>query len=250
MKTHRIVVLAACLALLGSAAGPAPPAQDMAAPILQNINARTRQVTSFNARFRQTSTDPTFGETDVSSGRMYFLKKSPTEGQPATTYLVRFDYLKPELSVTIMNEAKIILWQKGAAPQEHAMVDNLTMRTLLAGLTSLDELHEQFLISITSQSHTRVTLKLTPASDVARRTFRELFVTFDTHSWLPVTVQQNKLSGEHVTLQFEEPVVNRSISAELFTLAYLQRQISSQQTSKPKSKPTPAPRPPAPPPAR
>lgn len=247
MKTHRIIVLAGCLALLGSAAGPdAPPAQDMAAPILQNINARTRQIISFNARFRQTSADPTFDETDISSGRMYFLKKSPTEGQPATAYLVRFDYLKPELSVTIMNESKIILWQQGAAPQEHAMVDNLTMRTLLAGLTSLDELHEQFLITITSQSHTRVTLKLTPASDIARRTFRELFVTFDTHSWLPVIVQQDKLSGERVTLQFEEPVVNRSIGAELFTLAYLQRQISNQQAYKPK----PVPHPPAPPPAR
>ncbi|GEM_PF-1988389 len=247
MSRHHLIVLTGSLALCSLAAGPgAPPAQDLVAPILQHINARTRQVTTFSARFRQTSVDPTFAETDASSGRMCFLKQSPTDGQPATTYLVRFDYLVPERSVTIMNEAKVILWQQGAVPQEHAMVDNLTMRTLLSGLTSMEELREQFLISIASQSNTRVTLKLTPASDIARRTFRELFVTFDTHSWLPVAVQQNKLNGERVTLQFEEPLVNRSISAELFTLAFLKRQISGMQVRKPK----PAPRPPAPTPAR
>jgi outer membrane lipoprotein-sorting protein len=243
MKTHRLIVLSSGLALLGFAAGPgAAPVQDLVAPFLQRINARTRQISSFSARFRQTSVDPTFAETDTASGHMCFLRKAPTDGQPATTYLVRFDYLTPEKSVTIMNDAKVILWQPGAAPQEHAMVNNLTMRTLLAGLTSLDELHDQFLISLTSQSLARVTLKLTPASDIARRTFRELFVTFDKHSWLPVAVQQNKLNGERVTLQFEEPVINRSIRAELFTLDFLKRQISATPTSSAKA----APRAPAP----
>jgi len=249
MKTQRMVVLAGSLALLGVAAGPgAPPAQDLVAPILQNINARTRQISSFIARFHQTSVDPTFAETDTAAGRMVFLRKPPTDSQPAVTYLVRFDYLTPERSVTIMNEAKVILWQQGGVPQEHAMVDNLTMRTLLAGLTSMDELHDQFLISVTSQSLTHVTLKLTPTSDVARRTFRELFVTFDKHSWLPVVVQQNKLNGERVTLQFENPVINRSIRTELFTLAYLQREVSGMPATKAKAKP--AARPPAPAPAR
>jgi outer membrane lipoprotein-sorting protein len=229
-----LAMLSVCCTLAVTAAEPAAPAPDAAAPVLQQINARARHVSSFTAHFRQTSIDPTFDETDESSGRMFYLRHKPMDGQQSPTYSVRFDYLQPERSVTIMNPGKVILWQRGSAPQEHAVVDNLALRSLLAGLTSLDDLNEHFLVTVTSQSHAQVVLTLTPSSDIARRTFRGLFVTFDKRSWLPLIVQQNKLNGERVILHFEQPLVNRSIAPEVFTLAYLQRQVSAATTSKPK----------------
>ena len=93
--------------------------------ILEQIETHTRRISSFSANFKQISLERAFNETDQSSGRLVVLKKRGGDAAAMPVCLVRFDYVTPERSVTIMNESRVLVWQQGLQVQEQPLVDDL-----------------------------------------------------------------------------------------------------------------------------
>jgi len=207
------------------AAGTPQEAVDV---VLAKIDASAQKIRTFQAKFVQTTVSKALDEKDVASGVLYFAKKEAARAEQPPVLLLRFDYKEPDPSVMIMNEGQVIFQKPGFEPETHQLVDDLKTDTLLAGFTSTARLREHFLIKLGRQTESRLTLILSPVSDTARRTFRELRLTFNRGTWLPVAVYQHKVNDERITFQFSEIRVNYTIAPELFT---------AQSVKKPAKKP-------------
>jgi outer membrane lipoprotein-sorting protein len=229
-----IATLVATALPVAAAVADAPDAVDR---ILEQIETHTRRISSFSANFKQISLERAFNETDQSSGRLVVLKKRGGDAAAMPVCLVRFDYVTPERSVTIMNESRVLVWQQGLQVQEQPLVDDLKLRAMLAGVTSFADMQEHFVITVGTQTRTRVVLQFTPMSDTARRTFRTLQLTFDRQTWAPVVVVQERLNGDRVTLRFENIVLNRLVPEDIFTRAHLERLATGAAPKMPVKKP-------------
>lgn len=229
MRTIHVVAMGASLwisvALSGMVVAATP--QEAVDVVLTNIERSAQGVKTFQARFVQTTVTPALGEKDVAAGTMYLVKKSGTEPGHKPVVLLRFDYKEPEPSVMIMNEAQVIFYKPGFKPEVHQLVDDLKTESLIAGFTSTERLRQHFLVKLGRQTASRVTLILTPLSDVAMRTFRELRITFNRTTWLPVAVYQHKTNDERITFQFQDIRVNYAVAGELFTLEGVARAVKT-----------------------
>lgn len=197
--------------------------QEAVDSVLAKIDASAQKIRTFQSKFVQTTTSPALDEKDVASGVLYFVKKAAAQPEQAPVLLLRFDYKEPDPSIMIMNEAQVIFQKPGFEPETHQLVDDLKTDTLLAGFTSTARLREHFLIKLGRQTESRVTLMLSPVSEAACRNFRELRITFNRATWLPVAVYQHKVNDERITFQFSEIRVNYTIAPELFTVQSLKR---------------------------
>jgi len=201
----------------------AAPPQEAVDTVLTKIDASAQKIRTFQAKFVQTTVSKALDEKDVASGVLYFVKKEAAQAEQPPVLLLRFDYKEPDASVMIMNEAQVIFQKPGFEPETHHLVDDLKTDTLLAGFTSTARLREHFLIKLGRQTESRVTLILSPVSDTACRTFRELRLTFNRATWLPVAVYQHKVNDERITFQFSEIRVNYTIPPEMFTAQSLKK---------------------------
>jgi len=189
--------------------------------IIAKIDAASSKLRTYSARFTQVDVEPAFDEMTTMSGSFKLMRKV-IPNQPEPLYYMRFDYKKPEQSVTIINESKIILYKPGMIkPQESMMVDNIKLQALFAGFMSTKTLQENYEIFLTDESHSTVSLLLNPKTEIARSNFKDLRITFSKTTWLPVTIVQNKTVGQQITITFKSPQVNRTVSSKIFTVESL-----------------------------
>ncbi len=227
---NRIVLSMVCAALPLCAA-PANP-QEQVDALLAKIDKSAQNIQTFQSKFKQTTESKALDEKDEAGGRLYFVKKPSAQPDQAPVYLLRFDYLDPDPSIMIMNEAQVIFQKPGFEPEIHQLVDDLKTDTLLAGFTSTERLRRNFLIKLGRETASRVTLVLTPVSDVACRNFRELRITFNRTTWLPIAVYQHKANDERITFQFDEIKVNYTIAAEKFSAQSLKKPAAKTPAAK------------------
>jgi outer membrane lipoprotein-sorting protein len=218
------------LLLIGAAvqaATPAAPQPDDAAlpleTVLARIDGKAASLHSVQALFSQVNYDPIFDEVDESQGVVRLVRTQHPDHQDAPpVYQIRFDYLKPERSVTIVDGSKVIVWTpEMQAPEESHLIDDTKMQSLLAGFVSTERLREHHKVMIDEQHAHEVTLHLVPKTDQARQQFREMRVTFDKRTWLPTTIHHLKLNGDKVTFTFARVRLNTTVPPEQFTAASL-----------------------------
>jgi outer membrane lipoprotein-sorting protein len=185
--------------------------------ILAKIDNASRRIRTYSASFNQVDVEPAFDEITMSSGRFHLMRKTiPDQRDPV--YLLRFDYTKPERSVTIINDAKVLLFKPGMIkPQESMMVDNIKLQALFAGFMSTKSLQEHYEIFLTDNDAASISLLLNPKTETARSNFKELRITFSKSSWLPTTIVQHKIGGQQITMTFKNPQVNRTLNKKIFT---------------------------------
>ena len=165
--------------------------------------------------------EPAFDEITMMSGSFNLIRKV-IQSHPEPFYYIRFDYTKPEQSIMIINDSKIILYKPGMIkPQEQMMVDNIKLEALFAGFMSTKTLQENYEIFIMDESHSIVSLLLNPKTELARSNFKELRITFSKSTWLPVSIVQHKTTGQQITITFKSPQVNRTVSPKMFTMESL-----------------------------
>lgn len=207
--------------------------------ILAKIDNASRRLRTYSATFNQVDVEPAFDEVTMSSGRFHLMHKNiPDQKEPV--YLLRFDYTRPERSVTIINDAKVILFKPDMIkPQESMMVDNLKLQALFAGFMSTKSLQEHYEIFLTEDDAASVTLLFNPKTETARSNFKELRVTFSKLSWLPVTIVQHKIGGQQITMTFKNPQVNRTLNRKIFTTESLE-ELKAPKRKKPSARKKPA----------
>jgi len=207
--------------------------------ILSKIDTTSRSTHSFQALFSQTEVDSVFDELYESTGIFYFNKLVSTDNHQMPVFQIRFDYLKPEKSITIIDGGKVIIYTpEMSEPQESYLIDDIKMDAFFAPFISSERLRENYDMVVTEEGHKKVTVLLSPKTDIVRKHFQELRITFDKAHWLPVSIYQVKRNGQKITFKFAQIKVNRSISQDMFSMKGLKASLParSRRKSRVKSK--------------
>jgi len=187
--------------------------------ILSKIDATARSTHSFQAIFQQTEVDTVFDELYESTGIFYFNKLVSHDKNRTPVFQIRFDYLKPEKSTTIIDGGKVIIYTpEMSEPQESYLIDDIKMDAFFAPFISSERLRENYDIVVTSEDTKKVTILLSPKTDLVKKHFRELRITFSRSSWMPISIYQVKKNGQKITFKFARIKVNRSISQNMFSM--------------------------------
>jgi outer membrane lipoprotein-sorting protein len=126
--------------------------------------------------------------------------------------------------VTIIDGSKVILYAPEMdKPQESLLIDDVKMQALFSAFMSTKRMREHYDVMVTESSHKRVTVVLLPRTQAVRQNFRELRITLSPRTWLPVSICEYKLNNQRITFTFEQPQVNRTIPADMFSVKSLDK---------------------------
>ncbi len=208
--------------------------------ILANIDRTAHSTHSFQAIFTQTEVDPIFDELYESSGIFYFNKLISRDDNKTPVFQLRFDYMKPEKSITIIDGGKVIIYTpEMSEPQESYLIDDVKMDAFFAPFVSSERMRENYDMVVTDEDAKKVTVMLSPKTDIVKKHFRELRITFNKSNWLPLSIYQVKRNGQKITFNFARTKLNRSISQNMFSIKGLKASLSSyhyRRKAKPKTK--------------
>ena len=195
--------------------------------VLSKIDITAKSLHSFQAQFLQTEIDPVFDEIYESTGKFYFNKATSVDDNKTPVFQLRFDYLKPDQTTTIINGGSVIIYTpEMSEPQESYLIDDIKMDAFFAPFVSSERLRENYDAIVLEETSKKVTVLFSPKTDIVRKHFRELRVTFSKSNWLPLSIYQLKRSGQKITFKFAKIVLNRTISQDMFTLSGLKKSLT------------------------
>jgi len=185
--------------------------------ILEKIDKAANKVKTFSASFKQTDLDPVFDELDESYGNFVF-QKIKYERSKETVFKLRFDYKKPDKSITIIDGSKVIIYSpEMEAPQESYLVDKVKLQVFIACFLSKKKIEKNYEVILESSNQKKITLQLIPRTQAGKNHFRELRITFSASTWLPTLIHQTKNNSQQTTIMFKNTRTNRIISPQTFT---------------------------------
>ncbi len=188
--------------------------------ILEKIDKTSDKVKTFKADFKQIDLDPVFDELEESYGSFVFKKEKTKENE--RLFKIRFDYKKPDKSVTIVDGSKVIIYTpEMEAPQESYIVDKVKLQVFFAGFLSKENLEKNYEILLESSNPKKITLQLIPKTKAGKSHFRELRISFNAITWLPTLIHQTKKNSRQITIMFKNIRTNRIISPQTFTVQSL-----------------------------
>lgn len=213
------------LAAAGTEALEALPLAEKEDPAIQKdleeLTARIREVRTFTADFAQKDIDPLFMDESESSGRLAF-RRAVKEAR--TNCLLRFDYEKPEPSVTIMTPRYVAVHTSDmVAPQVSQVAGDNDADVLFSTFVTPLQLKRHYILNRLPAGEGECAFKLIPQSAFVRRFFKEAEVTFDRTTGLPKRVRQLKLNGQDITLSFSGVQLNPELPADYFDASALGR---------------------------
>ena len=205
--------------------------------ILAKIDTTAHSIHSFQALFMQTEVDTVFDELYESTGIFYFNKLTSNDKNKTPVFQIRFDYLKPDKSTTIIDGGKVIIYTpEMSEPQESYLIDDVKMDAFFAPFISSERLRENYDIVVTGEDSKKVTVLLSPKTDIVKKHFRELRITFSRSNWLPISIYQIKKNGQKITFKFARIKVNRHIGQEMFSMKGFKASLPSSYSRHRKAK--------------
>lgn len=221
MKIRKKYIFVVALLLVLPVAGKKISKADKLQKILEKIDKSANKIKTFTAKFKQIDLDPMFDELEETYGKFVFQKlKENQNDEPIFKF--RFDYKKPERSITIVNESKVIIFTpKMKEPQESYMVDKVKLQIFLACFLSKEKIEENYEVILENISSKKVTLQLVPKTQAGKKHFRDIRITFNAITWLPSVIHQTKNNSQQITIMFKNIHTNQIISPQTFTVKSL-----------------------------
>jgi len=217
MKIANIYIFLALIFLVLPVSGKKLTKEKKLQIILEKIDKAANKVKTFSASFKQTDLDPVFDELDESYGSFLF-QKAKDERDKETIFKVRFDYKKPDKSITIIDGSKVIIYSpEMEAPQETYLVDKVKLQVFIACFLSKKKIEKNYEVILESSNPKKIILQLIPRTQAGKNHFRELRITFSAATWLPSTIRQIKNNSQQTTIMFKNVHTNRIISPQTFT---------------------------------
>ena len=186
---------------------------------LSSLGEKVKNLASFTADFRQLDKDPLFMDESEHSGKLSFLR-SVKDG--ATNCFLRFDYLQPEKSVTILTAKGIILYTEDMTePQVSPSRDGNRADLVFSIFLSPAALKRHY--EVAANGGKSNSFKLTPKSDFAKSFFSEAEADFSETTGLPERLRQLKLNGQDITITFANPILNAPVASNYFDASSLKK---------------------------
>ncbi|MBO7436095.1 outer membrane lipoprotein carrier protein LolA [bacterium] len=192
--------------------------------IISGIENSARHTRTYCAHFHQCE----YSKYDVpgaeTSGRFYLERQrysAEDDEKPKLYFRMRFEYFQPKAAVTILDGANLYSLRQGKKEAQTLLVDNRKIEVAFAGFMSMKELLEHFSVSIAAENAKEVALELTPSSEMARRLFASVRLTFDKLSYLPTSVTQNRHDGARNLFILAKPQRNVIFESRTFEPAFM-----------------------------
>lgn len=186
---------------------------------LNKIGEKMKDLKTFTADFKQLDKDPLFMDESEHSGKLSFLR-SVKDG--ATNCFLRFDYLQPEKSVTILTAKGIILYTEDMTePQVSPSRDGNRADLVFSIFLSPAALKRHY--EVAANGGKSNSFKLTPKSDFAKSFFSEAEADFSETTGLPERLRQLKLNGQDITITFANPILNAPVASNYFDASSLKK---------------------------
>ena len=217
MKIGKLFIFLAVFFLVLPVSGKKLTKEKKLQLILKKIDKAADKIKTFSANFKQIDLDPVFDELDESFGSFVF-QKAKEERSKETVFKMRFNYKKPDKSITIIDGAKVIIYSpEMEAPQESYLVDKVKLQVFIACFLSKKMIEKNYEVILESSNPKKITLQLIPKTQAGKNHFRELRITFSATTWLPSTIHQIKNNSQQTTIMFKNTRTNRIISPQTFT---------------------------------
>lgn len=195
---------------LGGEAGPAGSVKPATLAEVLAAHCRAREATAtLRARFVQTKVFEALGESDTSSGILYYRKPDA----------VRWQYLAPDTSWTVLqgNSGWAIFPRIRQAQKLDLKRSKVDAVLSIVGLGSCGEgLEEAFEIALATPAGGGPALELVPKKPELRAYFDRVDLGLDGQDFLPRRVVLHETSGDTVRFEFAELRRGVRIDAALF----------------------------------
>ena len=192
--------------------------------IISGIENSARHTRTYCAYFHQCE----YNKYDVpgaeTSGRFFLERQrysAEEDEKPRLYFRMRFEYLQPKAAVTILDGANLYSLRQDKKEAQTLLVDNRKIEVAFAGFMSMKELLEHFNVSIAAENTKEVALELTPSSEMARKLFASVRLTFDKISFLPTSVTQNRHDGGRNLFILAKPQRNVIFESRTFEPAFM-----------------------------
>lgn len=147
------------------------PAELTAEEIVSRVQATYDDMTTYRASFEQRYTNEALGDTDVSTGNVFFLKPG----------MMRWDYATPTVRHFISDGSDLWIYEPAEAQYFTQPLDDSELPTALRFLMGTGQLADDFDITVSSQTDERIELRLLPREDEGQ--YDELQFIVDPSDW-------------------------------------------------------------------
>ncbi len=155
---------------VAQAEAPADTELDAAA-IVDRVQATYDDMTTYTAAFEQRYTNEALGDTDVSTGRVFFLMPG----------MMRWDYAAPVVRHFVSDGSDLWIYEPEQAQYFTQSLGDSELPTALRFLMGAGRLSDDFDITVSSQTADRVELRLVPIEDEGQ--YDELQFIVDPATW-------------------------------------------------------------------
>lgn len=190
-------------------AEPASDAELDAAAIVDRVQATYDDMTTYTAAFEQRYTNEALGDTDVSTGRVFFLMPG----------MMRWDYAAPVVRHFVSDGSDLWIYEPEQAQYFTQALDDSELPTALRFLMGAGRLSDDFDITVTSQTDDRVELRLVPIEDEGQ--YDELQFIVDPATWSVTEVVIFDPIGNTNHLIFSDAVYGEHYTPEDFRFSPL-----------------------------
>ena len=188
---------------------------------LSLLGKKVKDLASFTSDFRQLDKDPLFMDESEHKGKLSFCRKVSAG---ATNCFLRFDYMEPEKSVTVLAPNGVLIYTDDMTePQFSPSRDPNRADMVFSTFVSPAALKRHYDVAFNKAVTNSVSFKLTPKSDFAKEFFSEAEVDFSKKTGLPERLRQIKLNGQDITLFFSSPAFNVSLPTNYFDASYFKK---------------------------
>ena len=182
--------------------------------VLARLTDKVKDLKTFTADFRQLDKDPLFMDESEHKGKLSFLRQA---NDKTTNCFLRFDYLEPEKSVTILAPNGVLIYTEDMTePQFSPSRDVNRADMVFSTFVSPKALKRHYDVSIAKSESGKISFKLAPRSAFAKEFFSEAEVDFSEKTGLPERLRQIKLNGQDITIHFSSPAFNVSLPTNYF----------------------------------
>jgi len=188
---------------------------------LDKIGEKVKDLKTFTANFRQLDKDPLFMDESEHKGKLSFMR---TVKDGVTNCFLRFDYLEPEKSVTIITPTGVFLYTDDMTePQFSPSRDGNRADLAFAVFQSSDTMNRHYDVTVNKESGKKHSFKLIPKSDFAKSFFSEAEADFSDATGFPERLRQVKLNGQDITIYFSDHILNAPVASNYFDASSLKK---------------------------
>jgi outer membrane lipoprotein-sorting protein len=194
-------------------------AQDQGSPetkrVLAKLDEASKRLSDLTADIKMTKVTVVVDDKSEETGKLYYQR-----GKKGSR--TRLDYLAPEVKTLVLDKGKVELYEPNFSRMtEYPLGKNRAEAEFFSiGFGPTGNLTRSYDVSVTKEEAVKgiktSLLELKPKSSGTM--FKGILIWVDHVRWIPIQMQLTEASGDYLTIQFENIVLNPNLNDKTFHL--------------------------------